>query len=155
LIARFGTDAVQVDNDDARSARVVLDEVTIEVGFAGIFRMFGALIDTQWVGVRGSGSAETILEYRFDKKKFLVKTGSDTALEERLSDATTGALAARSELKKLRVEDGAASRRVVITPLAGTITAVYVPPMPPYSVPMKIGEANDHIELLLHLLDKR
>jgi hypothetical protein len=41
---------------------------------------------------------------------------------------------------------------VEIVALAGTITAVYFPPMPPYTVPLKATEADDHISLLLHIL---
>jgi hypothetical protein len=43
-------------------------------------------------------------------------------------------------------------RRVELTPLAGTITAVYFPPMPPYTVLLREGETSDHLDLVLHLL---
>jgi hypothetical protein len=155
LRRRFGPNNVVVDEEEARSARVTLDDAVVEMGFSGLFRMFGALIDTQWVGVTGTpGEPETVLEFRFDKMEFATKQGSGTALADRLNDAKTKRLAKRSELKSIRVEDGPESRRVVITPLAGTITAVYLPPMPPYSVPIKPEEADDHIELVLHLLRK-
>jgi hypothetical protein len=115
--------------------------------------MFGALIDLQWVAVRGSVAPEDEhLEYRFDKKTFAVKKGSDTALAHRLADTRTVELAGRSELKSLSVAHGATGRRVIITPLPGTITAVYFPPLPPYSVPLKPHEARDHIELAIHLI---
>ncbi|MGA7270999.1 MAG: hypothetical protein WB239_07990, partial [Acidimicrobiia bacterium] len=152
---RFGPSNVVVDEEEGRSARVTLDGAVIEMGFSGLFRMFGALIDTQWVGVTGDPSdPETVLEFRFDKMSFATKQGSGTALADRLGDARTRRLAERSELKSIRVEDGPGGRRVVVTPLAGTITAVYLPPMPPYSVPIKPEEADDHIDLVLHLLGK-
>jgi hypothetical protein len=152
---RFGTSNVMVDEEEGRSARVTLDDAVVEMGFSGLFRMFGALIDTQWVGVTGTPSKpETVLEYRFDKMYFATKEGSGTALADELNDAKTKRLAKRSELKSIRVENGPGWRRAVITPLAGTITAVYLPPMPPYSVPIKPEEADDHIELVLHLLGK-
>lgn len=155
LVRRFGAANVVVDEDEARSARVILDDAVIEMGFSGLFRMFGALIDTQWVGVSGNpADPETVLEFRFDRMSFATKQGSGTALADRLGDATTRQLAERAELKSIRVEDGPEGRRVVITPLAGTITAVYLPPMPPYSVPIKPEEADDHIALVLHLLRK-
>ena len=69
------------------------------------------------------------------------------------SDETTRRLAARSELKRLTVRDDAEGRLVELVPLAGTITAVYFPPMPPYTVPLKDEEADDHISLVLHLLE--
>lgn len=152
LRKRFGEDVV-VDDDQARFARVDLGDAVIEMGFAGVFRMLGALIDTNWVGITGDLSdLDTTLEYRFDKKRFVVKVGQDSALAERLADSKTTDLAGRSELKTIAVESGSHGRRVTITPLPGTITAVYFPPMPPYSVPIKPHEADDHIELLLHLL---
>ena len=49
--------------------------------------------------------------------------------------------------------DGPGGRLVEITPLPGTITAVYFPPMPPYSVPIRPDEADDQLRLLLHLAD--
>jgi hypothetical protein len=153
LRRRFGAEAVTVDEEEARSARVVDGDLTLEVGFSGVFRMFGALIDTQWVGVRGELAEERVrLAYRFDKETFVVKHGADTGLAARLGGGATTTLAARSELKSIEVEDDGTGRRVVITPLPGTITAVYFPPMPPYSVPLKANEADDHIALALHLL---
>jgi hypothetical protein len=150
LVRRFGATRVEVDEEESRSARVTLDGAAIEVGFSGVFRMFGALIDTQWIGVSGVPRSPThLLEYRFDKRTFVTKKGPDGDLASRLSDQQTKALAGRSELKSISVEDGPEGRRVVITPLAGTITAVYVPP-----VPIKPQEADDHIALLLHLLGR-
>jgi hypothetical protein len=150
---RFGHNQVVVDDADARFARTTHRDATIEVGFAGVFRMFGALIDTQWVGVIGSvDDKDDRLLYRFDKRAFVVKRGADAGLAGRLGDSETVKLAGRSELKSIEIIDGPNGRRVVITPIPGTITAVYFPPMPPYSVPIKPHEADDHIELVLHLL---
>lgn len=152
LRQQYGS-AVVADDELFQSARVELSDRTIEVGFHGRYRMFGALIDTQWVGLKGIlGASPTVFEYRFDKLLFIRRMGNDDGLGARLSDATTARLAARSELKSIKVEDDGGSRRVVITPLPGTITAVYFPPMPPYSIPIKPAEARDHIELLEHLL---
>jgi hypothetical protein len=132
----------------------IASDLRIEVGFAGVFRMFGALIDTQWVGVAGSpGAVSTQLEYRFDRRRFVVKKGDRLDLATHLGDEVTTALAKRAELKAIKVDDSPSGRIVTITPLAGTITAVYFPPMPPYSVPIKLEEAKDHITLLLHLLE--
>lgn len=152
LTRRFGASMVDVD-DDFRHARVELSDLSVEVAFAGNYRMFGALIDTQWVGITGSPDPATDqLEYRFDKKAFVVKAGGNQMLAAHLGDERAQKLAARSELKSLKVASSASGRRVVVTPLPGTITAVYFPPLPPYSVPIKPHEANDHIELVLHLL---
>jgi hypothetical protein len=154
LQRRFGEGAVEVD-ELSQYARVTTPEMTLEMGFAGTYRMFGATIDTQWVGMRGAVTHEADrLEYRFDKKRFVVKKGSDQALATRLADDRTQRLADRSELKKIVVASCPEGRRVVVTPLPGTITAVYFPPMPPYTVPLKPQEATDHIDLVLHLLSR-
>ena len=52
LRERYGN-AVEVDEEFFRNARVDLGDHRLEVGFAGKYRMFGALIDTQWVAERG------------------------------------------------------------------------------------------------------
>ncbi len=153
-------DAVELDEEYFTQARVALDDCTVEVGFAGTYKMFGALIDTQWVGRRGDpGPSPTVLTYRFDREQFVLKGGPETGLAAWLSDATTRQLAGRSELKAIEIQDtpggvAGGGRLVAITPLPGTITAVYFPPMPPYTVLMKPHEARDHIDLLLHLMER-
>lgn len=156
LVRRFGEDRVEVDEGDARYARVqVRPDLTVEVGFAGLFKMFGALIDTNWVARRGSPVSDggaTEIEYRFDREGFVTKAG-DPALSAPLSDRKTKRLAARAELKKIRVLDSPGGRLVTVVPLAGTITAMYFPPLPPYTVPLRPEEADDQLELVLHLVD--
>lgn len=153
LDRRFGRARVQSD-DDNRWLRVQLEaDSVLEVGFAGTFRMFGALIDTQWTGRVGrvhDGAAR--YDYRFDKQNFRPHTGGDSATARHFSDEATRRLAARGELKRLTVRHDAEGRLVEVVPLAGTITAVYFPPMPPYTVPLKDQEADDHISLVLHLV---
>ena len=153
LDRRFGSARVQSD-DDNRWLRVHLEgDSVLEVGFAGTFRMFGALIDTQWTGRVGRVPDEGArYDYRFDKKTFRAHSGGDSSTASRFSNETTRRLAGRSELKRLTVRDDAGGRFVELVPLAGTITAVYFPPMPPYTVPLKDEEADDHISLVLHLL---
>lgn len=149
---RYGS-AVVSDDELFQSVRAELDDRRIEMGFHGRYRMFGAMIDTQWVGVRGVvGSSPTVFEYRFDKETFIRKSGIDEGLGVRLADDRTRHLAKIGELKSINVEAEADYRRVMITPLPGTITAVYFPPMPPYTVPIKPSEARDHLELIEHLL---
>jgi len=157
LVRRFGSGRVEVDEADARYARVqVRPDLTVEVGFAGLFKMFGALIDTQWVARRGSpvdDGGATELDYRFDKGVFVTKRGAGDELARRLGDRRTTTLAARAELKKIGVLDTPAGRLVTIVPLPGTITAMYFPPLPPYTVPIRPEEADDQLALLLHLAD--
>ena len=153
LEKRFKAARVEADDDD-RWLRVQLDpDSVLEVGFAGNFRMFGALIDLQWTARTGTMPASPPrYDFRFDKKAFVPHGGGDAATAARLSDATTLRLAGRSEIKRLTVHVVDTGRLVEIVPLAGTITAVYFPPMPPYTVPLKDAEAEDHIDLALHLL---
>ena len=150
---RFGSARVESD-DDNRWLRVQLEgDAVLEVGFAGTFRMFGALIDTQWSGRIGRVPEEgPRYDYRFDKKTFRAHSGGDSSTADRFSEEPTRHLAGRSELKRLTVRDDPGGRLVEVVPLAGTITAVYFPPMPPYTVPLKDEEADDHIALVLHLL---
>lgn len=152
LERRYGAGRIEAD-DDNRWLRVRDGEATVEVGFAGTFRMFGALFDTQWVARLGSvdpGAAR--YEYRFDKKRFVARAGAGEARAAVLTDDTVRRLAGRSEIKRLTVLDGRAGTQVELVPLAGTITAVYFPPMPPYTVVLKDAEADDHLALVLHLL---
>ena len=153
LDRRFGPVRVQSD-DDNRWLRVQLEgDSILEVGFAGTFRMFGALIDTQWTGRLGQVAGDASrYDYRFDKKSFRAHSGGDSSTASRFSDETTRHLAGRSELKRLTIREDADGRQVEVVPLAGTITAVYFPPMPPYTVPLKDEEADDHISLVMHLL---
>jgi hypothetical protein len=156
LQRRFGPGSVELDDTEYRFARVqARSDLTVEVGFAGVFRMFGALIDTQWVARRGGPPGEDAveLEYRFDKEAFRRGRSEDDPLARRLGTKRTRKLAGRAELKKIKVLDGHGGRLVEIIPLPGTITAVYFPPMPPYTVPIRPGEADDQLELLLYLAD--
>ena len=153
LDRRFGAARVESD-DDNRWLRVQLEgDSILEVGFAGTFRMFGALIDTQWTGrVSRISDKASRYDYRFDKKSFRAHSGGDSSAASRFSDETTRRLAGRSELKRLTIREDAGGRLVEVVPLAGTITAMYFPPLPPYTVPLKGEEADDHISLVLHLL---
>lgn len=153
LERRYGSGRVAADDDD-RWLRVEPTLGTVvEVGFAGKFRMFGALIDTQWTGRRGEVRPEAArYEYRFDRREFRASGGGDAGSARDLADETTRRLAGRSEIQRLTVRIDGEARQVEIVPLAGTITAVYFPPMPPYTVLMRDREADDHLQLLHHLL---
>lgn len=153
LERRYGSGRVVADDDDRWLRVEPAPGTVVEVGFAGKFRMFGALIDTQWTGRRGEvGPDAARFEYRFDRREFLAPRGGDPAAAQALSDETTRRLAGRSEIKRLTVRVHGEARQVEIVPLAGTITAVYFPPMPPYTVLMRDREADDHLQLLHHLL---
>lgn len=157
LLERFGTLGVELDEVEARSTRVEVDEdIVVEAGFKGNFRMFGALIDTQWVARRGTppGEAADLLEYRFDKEEFRVRRGDEQtrSLADRIADHRTKSLAKAGVLKSIKVLDTPEGRQVEVVPLAGTITAMYFPPLPPYTVPIKPEEATAQLDLALHLL---
>ena len=102
-------------------------------------------------------------DYRFDKKAFVparrdrgrratAVTAEATAQAAALADETVVELAGRSELKSMSVLVGPHGRQVELVPLAGTITAMYFPPLPPYTVALKTGEVQDHLTLLEHLV---
>jgi hypothetical protein len=133
-------------------------DTTIEVGFAGNFRIFGALIDTLWTGRDdGPRGASAVLGYRFGRNgRFLPATRSEPArtwADALNSDPAVRALA-QAELREVRLEEGPHGRIVQLTPLPGTITALYFPPLPPYTVPIRPGEADAQLELLTRLLTR-
>ena len=133
--------------------------VTIEVGFVSSFRIFGALIDTVWTGkdeaARGTAA---VLGYRLGRHaRFLPSTRSARAREwadELNADGSLCQLINRAELKEVRLEEGPRGRIVQLQPLAGTITAVYFPPLPPYTVAVRPSEADAQLELLTRLLPR-
>jgi hypothetical protein len=133
--------------------------LTIEVGFANSFRIFGALIDTLWTGKHeGIRRPRSALGYRFGRNcRFLPKTRSEEAREwaEALNaDPTLRPLIARSELKDVHLEESPRGRTVQLQPLAGTITALYFPPLPPYTVLVRPVEADAQLELLTRLITR-
>jgi hypothetical protein len=92
-------------------------------------------------------------EYRFDKKTFAVKKGSDTALAHRLADTRTIELAGRSELKSLSLTHGAD------WPAGDHHTAArhdhrgLLPTPAPLLGPAQATRGRDHIALALHLIE--
>jgi hypothetical protein len=97
-----------------------------------------------------------VIGFRFGRNgRFVPKARTQRAREvaEALSaEPTLQELVARGELKDVRLEDGPRGRLVQLQPLAGTITALYFPPLPPYTVPIRPGEADAQLELLTRLL---
>jgi hypothetical protein len=134
------------------------DDSTVEVGFASSVRIFGALIDTLWTGKREGTRPPTMIGFRFGRHgRFapLARTQrSRDAAEALNADPALRELVARAELKDVRLEDGPRGRLVQLQPLAGTITALYFPPLPPYTVPIRSGEADAQLELLTRLLTR-
>jgi hypothetical protein len=133
--------------------------ITIEAGFANSFRIFGALIDTLWTGRNeGIRRPRNVLGYRFGRNcRFVPRTRSEDARRwaERLSaDPALRQLIARSELKDLHLEESPRGRTVQLQPMAGTITALYFPPLPPYTVLVHPDEADAQLELLTRLLTR-
>jgi hypothetical protein len=129
----------------------------IEVGFAHSFRIFGALIDTLWIGKDETAQGPAaVLGYRFGRNgRFLARTRSEKArkwAEALNSDVRIRQLIAQAELKEIRLEEGVRGRIVQLQPLPGTITALYFPPLPPYTVPIRPGEADAQLALLTRLL---
>jgi hypothetical protein len=132
------------------------DDTTIEVGFASSVRIFGALIDTLWTGKREGALPPAVLAYRFGRGgRFVAKTSSRPGRE--LADALNDdpalrPLFARAELKDVHLAQGPQGRSVQLQPLAGTITALYFPPLPPYTVLIRPDEADAQLALLTRLL---
>ncbi len=144
---------------ERRWARARRGDVEVEVGFRTGFRIFGVFVDTVWTGRRSrAADGGTELEYRFGWRRpgrFAARSGGEPAraLAGRLSeDAEVRRLVERAELGEITVQERRGERRVQLRPMAGTITALYVPPLPPYTVPLRAGEADAQLALLLRLL---
>ena len=132
------------------------DDTIVEAGFASSVRIFGALIDTLWTGKREGTRPSAVIGFRFGRNgrfvpKSRIQRARDVA-EALNAEPTLQELVARAELKDVRFEDGPRGRLVQLQPLAGTITALYFPPLPPYTVPIRPGEADAQLELLTRLL---
>jgi hypothetical protein len=132
------------------------DDTNVEVGFASSVRIFGALIDTLWTGKREGIRPSAVIGFRFGRNgRFVPKVRTQRArdvAEALNAEPAFQELVARAELKDIRLEDGPRGRLVQLQPLAGTITALYFPPLPPYTVPIRPGEADAQLELLTRLL---
>ncbi|GEL17407.1 hypothetical protein [Pseudonocardia asaccharolytica] len=134
-------------------------DITIEVSFATSFRIFGALIDTLWAGKNeGIRRPITPLGYRFGRPgRFVPRSKSEKArgwADALSSDPALRPLIARAELTEIRLEESPHGRIAQLRPLAGTITALYFPPLPPYTVRLRPGEADAQLELLTRLLTR-
>jgi hypothetical protein len=132
------------------------DDTTVEVGFASSVRIFGALIDTLWTGKREGTRPSAVIGFRFGRHgRFVPKARTQRARDEAEAlnaEPALRVLVARAELKDVHLEDGPRGRLVQLQPLAGTITALYFPPLPPYTVPIRPGEADAQLELLTRLI---
>lgn len=141
---------------ESRYVRASFDDgLLVEVAFTGRARLFGVLIDTMWVGRVGTLEQPVgELSYRFDKRRFVAKVPGLESLADRLSsDAGLTKLIGRGEIKTLKVTEALGGRQVEIVPLPGTITAVYLPPMPPFTVPFKPEEPRIHLALVRRILE--
>ncbi len=141
-----------------RQVRARLDGgVRLAVGFSGRVRIFGALLDTLWVTLKGNpGAKPERISYNFKHGRFATRsqTSHARAVAERANgDGQVRKLIPRAELKHVRLLVGPGGQRVEIIPLPGTITAIFIPPMPPYTVPMRQDEADAQLRLLLRLTE--
>lgn len=131
------------------------DGVPMAVGFTGRVRIFGALLDTIWVTMKGDPVPKPErITYHFTKKRFITRSqkGYAQAAAERASrDSRVRKLIPQGELRHVRILVGPRGQKVEIIPLPGTITAIFIPPMPPYTVPIRPEEADAQLQLLLRL----
>jgi len=149
------TGEVEVD-PEARWARARFpDGSEVEAGFRGKARVFGVLIDTVWTGRRGScHDARHEIRYRFKPGRFRAADRDGEELAAALSaDQEVRRLVAAAELKALRLVDCDDGRLVEAVSLPGTITALYLPPMPPYTVIIRPEEAAAQLALVRRLLE--
>ena len=141
-----------------RQLRVRLDDGTrMAVGFTGRVRIFGALLDTLWVTVQGDpGPKPERISYHFKHNRFTTRSREEfaQAIAGRVNrDSRVRKLIPEGELKHVRLLVGPTGQRVEIIPMPGTITAIFIPPMPPYTVPIRQDEADAQLQLLLRLTE--
>ncbi len=133
------------------------DDVQLAVGFTGRVRIFGALLDTIWVTLKGEPDAKPErISYHFKHNRFTTRSPKPfvQAVAERATrDSRVRKLIPKGELKQVHLLVGPGGQRVEIIPMPGTITAIFLPPMPPYSVPMRQEEADAQLQLLLRLTE--
>ena len=134
------------------------DDVQLAVGFTGRIRIFGALLDTTWVAAKGDLGATKpdMASYHFTKKRFTTRSNKDyviAAADRASRDSQVQRLIPEGELKHVRLLVGPRGQKVEIIPLPGTITAIFLPPVPPYSVPIRQEEADAQLQLLLRLTE--
>jgi hypothetical protein len=141
-------------DDDFLAARASLEGgQLLEVGFRVNARVFGVLIDTLWTLKTPVDGPEERLVYRFGRRpRFVAVRGTAGRLADRLNeDRELHELIAGAEVRDVLVHSTASGRLVQLRPAPGTLTAVYVPPMPPFSVPLAPGEADAHLAIVRRL----
>lgn len=136
------------------------DGSLLELGFAGTARVFGVMFDSVWSLRAPVGQEEPMhLEYRFRgaRSGFRLVAGSsprngssvlDRVLEGLAADRELHALVAGAEVRALSVQVQRDSTLIALRPVPGTITAMYLPPLPPSTVPLHSREARDHLRVL-------
>ncbi len=133
------------------------DGLQLAVGFTGRVRIFGALLDTLWVTVKGDpGPKPERITYHFKHKRFVTRSQkpyAQAAARRAGSDHRVQELIPQGELKHVRLLVGPDGQRVEIVPLPGTITAIFIPPVPPYTVPLRQDESDAQLQLLLRLTE--
>ena len=141
-----------------RQVKALLDDdVQLAVGFTGRVRIFGALLDTIWVTLKGEpGDKPERISYNFKHNRFTTRSSKpyvQEVAERATRDSQVRKLIPNGELKQVQLLVGPGGQRAEIIPMPGTITAIFLPPMPPYSVPMRQEEADAQLQLLLRLTE--
>ena len=155
-LEKFGIDYEVAEGHRQVRARLH-DGIRMAVGFTGRVRIFGALLDTLWVTVQGDpGPKPERVTYHFKHNRFTTRSQegfAQTAADRANHDRRVRKLIPEGELKHVRLLLGPNGQRVEIVPLPGTITAIFIPPMPPYTVPIRPDEADAQLQLLLRLTE--
>jgi len=147
-------EAVEVDPEWRWARAQFADGSEVEAGFRGKARVFGVLIDTIWTGRRGTcGEERTEIRFRFGKNVFRSRRPDGAAVADLLTqDEEIQALIQAAELRSVRVIECPMGRLVEVIPLPGTITALYLPPLPPFTVTIRPNEADAQLALVRRLL---
>jgi len=152
-LERFA-DGVEVDPEWRWARARLADGSDVEVGFRGKARVFGVLIDTVWTGRRGTcGEERTEIRFRFGRNVFRPRRRAGAVLADALTrDARIQRMIRAAELRSVRVIECPEGRLVEVIPLPGTITALYLPPLPPFTVTIRPEEAETQLALVRRLL---
>lgn len=144
---------------DARRLTARVRGMDLEVAFRTRRQLFGAHLHAVYTVARGgAGPAAGAVGYRWGlvhRRGFVARRGSDPSLSnlaERLNqDQALRTLMRDAGVRAVGIAKSNAGWVVRLEPVAGVVTVMYVPPLPPFAVRLQPDEVDGHVEVLHRL----